>query len=90
MIRQSIEEKVISKGVCLDLDTLSKLKGIENNDYASRRNMKSWIVRNYGKRIVFLSCEAKKGQLIMSKESMDGVSQGGRRLYDTVPLSDKL
>ena len=52
--------------------------------------MKSWIKRNYNKRIVFLSCEAQKGQLILSKMSLDGISQGGRRLYDTVPLSDNL
>ena len=90
LVRQSIDETVIENGVCISLDTLLELKGIQKKDHQTRRNLKSWVERNYGNKIVFLSTESSKGQLIMSKKCLEDVSRGEKVLYNTAPLNDDI
>ena len=53
LVRQSIDETVIENGVCISLDTLLELKGIQKKDHQTRCNLKSWVERNYGNKIIF-------------------------------------
>ena len=50
--------------------------------------MKSWVQRNYGNDIVFLTAEVNKGQIIMSKQSLVAVERGEKVVTETFPLSD--
>ena len=70
------------------MDTLLELKGIEKKDYQNRRNMKSYVQRKYGNKIVFLSTESNKGQLVMSMKCLEDVSRGEKAVYNAVPLND--
>ena len=66
------------------------LKGIQKKDHQTRHNLKSWIERNHGNKIVFISTESNKGQLIMRKKCLEDVSRGEKVLYNTVPLNDDI
>ena len=47
LVRKTI---VLQQQKCLSLDTLMELKGIRTKNHHSRRNMKSWVHRNYGRK----------------------------------------
>ena len=53
LVRQSIDETVIENGVCISLDTLLELKGIQKKDHQTRHNLKSRLERNYGNKLFF-------------------------------------
>ena len=65
-----------------------ELKGIQKKDHQPRLHLKCRVERNYGNKVVFLSTESNKGQLIMSKKCLENVSRGEKVLYNTVPLND--
>ena len=88
LVRQTIDETVIKNGICVPMDTLLELKGIEKKDSQNRRNMKSYLQRKYGNKIVFLSTESNKGQLVMSIKCLEDVSRGEKAVYNAVPLND--
>ena len=88
LARKTIDETVLQQQKCLSLDTLMELKGIRTKNHHIRRNMKSWVQRNYGNYIVFLTAEVNKGQIIMSKQSLVAVERGEKVVTETFPLSD--
>ena len=88
LVKQAIHRTIVTEERCLSLDTLLELNGIENKDHHSRRNMKSWLKRNYGDKIVFLTPEINKGQVVMSKASLEAVSRGEKVVHHVVPSSD--
>ena len=73
------------------MDTLLKIKGVDEKNIGnqSRRNMKSFIQRNYSGNVAFLSTESKKSQLVMSMSSLENISRGKKTLFNAVPVSDK-
>ena len=87
-MRKTIDETALQQQKCLSLDTLMELKGIRTKNHHSRRNMKSWVQRNYGNDIVFLTAEVNKGQIITSKQSLVAVERGEKVVTETFPLSD--
>lgn len=51
-------------------------KGIKMKNRDSCHNMKSWLARTYGNRIVFLITDNNKGQLMMTRDSLDAIERG--------------
>ena len=91
LVSKTIDDTVIQNGVCITLDSLLKIKGVDEKNIGnqSRRNMKSFIQRNYSGNVAFLSTESKKSQLVMSMSSLENVSRGKKTLFNAVPVSDK-
>ena len=80
LVRKAIKETVLQEQRCMSLDSLMDLKGIKVKNNLSRRNMKAWISRNYGEKILFLTSDNDKDQIIMSKESLESVGKGEKFL----------
>lgn len=87
-VQMIVDESVLKEGKCISLDSLLHIYGQEANKL-KRRALKDRLKRRYGEKLLFVTAENNKCQLVCSKMCLDTIGKGNKNFIDSIPLSDR-